>query len=128
MLNNNMEVGLSGIRLNPILFSVIIPIILIVAFLLWRSTKTDQAQPPEQLKCRRIKDIPIETTKKDLEHLLKTCLPEESYHSLTLVRSTSQDCMATLNSKKIPNSFRYRIDESFFGVTPVFGSEEACIE
>ena len=123
-----MEVGQSEIRWNPILFSVILPAILIVAYFIGRCTKTDQPPPPEKLRCRRIIDLPIETTKEDLEHLLKKCLPEESYHSLTLVRSASQYCIATLMSKRIPNSFPYRIDETFFGITPVFGSEEASVE
>lgn len=123
-----MEVGLSGIRWNPILFFVVLPVIFIVALFLGRCTKTERPQPLKQLKCRRITDIPIETTKEDLEEQLKTCLPEGSYHNLTLVRSASRDCIATLSSKKIPNSFRYRIDETFFGITPIFGSEEASTE
>lgn len=119
---NELEFGLSGDRSNPILFSVIIAVLSIVAFSLWKST------PTPTRRCRRIKGIPIEKTIEDLKSLLEEHLPEESHESLTLAPSSLAVCMATFKSKKFPTIGLYPVDDGFVGITPISGSEGAAIE
>lgn len=86
-------------------------------------------QTPKKLKCRRIRDIPIDVSKEDLENLLKKSLPAgQSDRKLTLARSSSHASMATLNSIEIPENFLYPFDEEFLGITPLWDRNGATVE
>ena len=115
---------------------------LTVALVLWRihlrrlkAQVISRSSP--KLKIRRIREIPDNITKDELQRRLEECLPNSSFalHDretdnmrLTFARSSSRFCMATMTSYKAPERFQYPVDTDFIGVTPLFESSNADVE
>jgi hypothetical protein len=137
---------------SSLMLSIILTVLSIVVVALvpwtWRlalpsgstGQTTSQASPKlvREIKCRRIRDIPIDKTEQDLRHQLERSLRdsatqeshsrEEANLRLTLARSSCRHCMATVTTYEALEHFIYPVDVKFDGVTPLFDSDEAVVE
>lgn len=80
-----------------------------------------------KLKSRRIRDLPKEITKEELQRQLEQCFRGEDNLHLTFARSSDRFSMATITSYEAPE-LKYPIDTGFIGVTPLFDSSKAAVE